>query len=84
MSKFSGHDLEGNRVIGIGLLKKTYAKLLEGEVLVYDLKLFGIHGVKLMIVAGRDDPEITRHLQHSFNSRTNVHLPAAGILHGEK
>jgi len=81
MSDFSGRDAQGNKIVGIGIVKKTYSRLLEGEMLVVDLSRLGIPKTKLVILGGTDDAEISRHLQNTITQRTKVHVDPAAIIH---
>lgn len=84
MSRFNGIDSDGNRVIGIGLTQPTYSKMLQGEMMTVDLWKIGVPGVKLIIVAGRNEVEIAKHLEHTMNERTNVVVDPRMILQGGK
>jgi hypothetical protein len=84
MSWLDGKDAEGFRIVGIGITEPTYQRLLQGEVIVYDMTPLGVPGVKLNIVAGRTQLEVSRQLENTMSARSNVHLDPRLILQGDK
>jgi len=74
MSRFSGTDAEGKRVVGVGITHQSYSRMLQGEITVVDLEPLGVPGVRLMLVAGPDEPAIALRLRDNMSSRTNVEL----------
>lgn len=84
MSRFTGVDPLGNRVVGLGLSEKTFREMLTGKMLVLDLGQMGIPKARLILVAGKDENELAIRINGKMNEETKIVLPPSSVLRSDK
>lgn len=82
MIKFAAHKPDGTRIVGIGITKELFHKLLQGEVATIDLRKLGLPGGELMLVGGDTELSITRNFQYLIGKNTGVHIDPSAIKKG--
>jgi len=79
MIRFRGHKPDGTKIIGVGIPKETWAKLLNSEIIAIDLAELGVPDTQLLLAGGESDFHITRDFQQLIGSWTKVQVDPSAI-----